>query len=457
MDRGDVLSGAAFSAVLRSAFVFILVLVLFGWVTLTYVERSLIAELGDDVQQRWNIIATDHENEGADHVVETISKVARLSSNGHHVAALFAPSGALVAGNLKTRPVGSGLQVGPMDQATPSLDGMAADYVYYAGPLGGNVLVVGQRLDLLYQTKILIFRSLTLSGFFIVLTMLSVGYYLSNQSLRRLRDIESALSRTSDGDMAVRIPYHGGTTQIDRIARQLNHHLDRLSRMVATTRNTAAAAAHDLKSPLGRAYLSLGKAMEKVEAGEDPGLELADTQDELEAMRVIFDSYLQLSRIEAGGDGLLTADVDLAALAGDLAETFALIAEDAGQSLTFTVEAGQDYGIRGDAQMLQQMVVNLLQNAVTHGPEGNRITAGLGRSDGRVLFTVADCGPGIPQASMQRVFEPFHRLDPSRSKPGSGLGLALVRAIAERHNGAVTLRNAKPGLIVEVSLPALAP
>ena len=456
MDRGDVLSGAAFSAVLRSAFAFVVVLVLFGWLALIYVDRSLIAEFGDDVQQRWSIIATDHKNEGEDHVSDTVAKVARISSNGHHAVGLFDAGDGLVAGNLLTRPEGRGLQVGALDHAAASPDDLTRDYVYYAEVLDGSLLVVGQRLDLLYRTKVLVFRALTLSGFLIVLTMLAVGYVLSSRSLRRLREIETALSRTSEGDMSVRIPENGGTTQIDRIARQLNQHLDRLSRMVSTTRNTAAAAAHDLKSPLGRAYLSLGKAMERVDQGEDPTEALADTQDELETMRVIFDSYLQLSRIEAAGDGHMGSRIDMEALTRELVETFALIAEDEGQSLTFDVTEGQDLAVMGDGQMLQQMVVNLLQNAVTHGAAGNVVTVGLHRAAGRVGFTVADRGPGIPAASRDRVFEPFHRLDPSRSKPGSGLGLALVRAIAEKHKGQVTLADNAPGLIVEVSLPAAA-
>lgn len=456
MDRGDVLSGAAFSAVLRSAFAFVIVLVLFGWLALVYIDRSLIAELGDDVQQRWNIIATDHANEGQDHVVTTVNKVSRVQSNGHHAVALFDTNDSLVAGNILSRPEGRELQVGALDHVDGSPDDLTHDYVYYSDSLDGTLLVVGQRLDLLYRTKILVFRALTLSGFLIVLTMLSVGYLLSGKSLRRLREIETALSKTSEGDMAVRIPENGGTTQIDRIARQLNQHLDRLSRMVATTRNTAAATAHDLKSPLGRAYLSLGKAMERVEHDEDPSAELADTQDELENMRVIFNSYLQLSRIEAAGQEHLGKRIDLVALAGELADTFALIAEDEGQSLLFDVDAGKDYGVNGDGQMLQQMVVNLLQNAVTHGAEGNVITVRLARAEGCVRFTVADKGPGIPAESKERVFEPFHRLDPSRSKPGSGLGLALVRAIAEKHNGTIALRDNHPGLIVEVTLPATA-
>ncbi|MFZ5963031.1 sensor histidine kinase [Thalassococcus sp. BH17M4-6] len=456
MDRGDVLSGAAFSAVLRSAMAFVVVLVLFGWAALVYVEKSLIAELGDDVQQRWNIIAAEHEGEDSDHVTNAIAVASRAATGGRHASALFGAADDFVVGNVLTRPDGLGLQVGPLDHAAAAPDDITREYVYFSGPLDDSTLVVGMRLDLLYHTQILVFRTLTLSGFLIVLTMLSMGYYLSYKSLRRLKDIETALSKTSDGDTDVRISENGGTTQIDRIARQMNLHLDRLSRMIATTRNTAAAAAHDLKSPLGRAYLSLGTAMERVEAGQDPTDALTDTQDELENMRVIFDSYLQLSRIAAAGDDHLNARVDLQEVTAELVDTFALIAEDAGQRLSFEVEEGRDFRVMGDAQMLQQLVVNLLQNAVTHGDDGNHIAVTLNRAGAEVRFTVADTGPGIPDDAKARVFEPFHRLDPSRTKPGSGLGLALVQAIAEKHQGRITLRDNEPGLIVELSLPAAA-
>ncbi|ETA50556.1 sensor histidine kinase [Ponticoccus alexandrii] len=455
MDRGDILSGDAFAAVLRSALAFVVVLVLFGWVTLTYLERSLLDELGQDVQQRWNIIAAEHESESQDHVAEAIETMSQRTTGPHHAAALFNGAGEFVAGNILSRPEGQGLQIGPLDHAAAAPQAMALDYIYFTGPLSNRTLTVGLRLDLLYRTQVLVFRALTISGFIVILTMLTVGYFLSARSLQRLRDIESALSRTSDGDTEVRIAENGGNTQIDRIARQMNTHFDRLSRMMATTRNTAAATAHDLKSPLGRAYLSLEKATSLVERGDDPADALADTQAELDTMRVIFDTYLQLSRIEASGTERLTLRVDLKALVIDMVETFAPIAEDSGQAFSFDFKELDNFSVMGDGQMLQQMVANLFDNAVTHGSEGNVITVSLGHEKGRIRIIVADTGPGIPDDSKEKVFEPFQRLDPSRSKPGTGLGLALVRAIAEKHGGQVTLRDNHPGLIVDLSLPAV--
>ena len=104
--------------------------------------------------------------------------------------------------------------------------------------------------------------------------------------------------------------------------------------------------------------------------------------------------------------------------------------------------------------MVQQMVVNLLQNAVNYGGGGNEIRLQLTRDGARVRLIVSDNGPGIPEAAREAVFEPFHRLDPSRSKPGSGLGLALVRAIADRQGARITLADNAPGLRVTVEFAA---
>ena len=455
MDRGDILSGSAFTAVLRSAVLFVLALVVIGWVALDYAERNLVAQLGEDVRRRWEIMAADHAAEGPDHVIATIRKVRPRNSPGRHVLAIFETDGSYLAGNVMSRPEGAGLRVGPLDHAIAPPTNGAREFVYYSGDLGGRTLSVGQRLDLLRRTRSLILRTLAITGFAVVVAMLVFGYFLSRQSLARLREMETALDKAAEGDLAARIPENGGNTQIDRVARQMNLHLDRLARLMATTRATAAAVAHDLKSPLARAYLGLGRALEKMDAGQDARAEVEDTQAELDQMRGMFNTYLQLARIEAGTEGAAFGPVDLGPILDDLAETFALVAEDAGQSLSYQRCEGASL-VTGDAGMLQQMVVNLLQNAITHGGPGNRIEMRLYSDAGQLRLCVADTGPGIPPAAREAVFEPFRRLDPSRTRPGSGLGLALVRAIAERHGASVTLLDNGPGLRVVVVFPARA-
>lgn len=455
MDRGDILSGAAFTAVLRSAIVFLVILITVGWATLAYIENNLMAQFRLEVRERWELLVADHQAEGLDHVIDTIRHVRPLYSSGALALSVF-NKGKYLAGNVKTRPPGNGIGTGPLDSVVPPPKGVTNDFVYYGGELNGYWLVVGQRLDLLQRTRAAFVRTLALTGFTVVLSMLAFGYFLSRQSLLRLRDIEATLERASEGDITARIPENGGTTQIDRLAREMNRHLDRSSQLMTTTRNTAAAVAHDLKTPLGRAYLALGRAQDQVEAGADAGDALLDAQDELERMRGIFDTYLQLSRIEGTTDTATFQNIRLGALVLDLAETYTLVAEDAGQRLSTHVAETDADEIFGDPQMLQQLISNLLHNAINYGPQGNEITLELVLKADGIGLVVADRGPGIPEAERDAVFQPFHRLDRSRSKPGSGLGLALARAIVERHGGTIVLRDNDPGLRVEIDFPALA-
>ncbi|WP_415184515.1 sensor histidine kinase [Phaeovulum sp.] len=437
-----------------SAMVFLAVLVSVGVVSHIYVERSLTEELRVDIQSRWTLFETDYRHEGLTPLTELIETATRFTAGEHRVIGLFDPDGVLIAGNMLLRPDGAGWQSGPLDGVVAAAQGQGQsrqiDYLYFSDTMEPYTLVVGQRMDRLLLVNHALFRTLAMAGFVIVLTMLGTGYLLSRKSQSKLEAMEATLAQVSAGDMTARMAVLADNDQIDRIAARMNAQLDRLSRMVVSTRTTAAAVAHDLKSPLARAYLGLGRALDRIDAGLDPQAEVEDTQAELERMTGIFDAYLRLSRIESGGDGAAFTTVDLVALLDDLTETYQMVAEDAGQALRYVRSDDDRFDIIGDPAMLQQMVVNLLQNAVSHGGMGNQIQLCLDRKAHAVRLTVADTGPGIPEAAREAVFEPFHRLDASRRTPGSGLGLALVRAIAERHGAQVTLSDNAPGLRVVI-------
>ena len=454
MDRGSVLSGAAFTAVLMSAVTFLVVLITVGVLTNGYVERSLVADLREEVDARWNLFDAGYREEGVGPLTELIASAVLGAGQAQRAVGLFDAKGTAVAGNILSLPAGSGWQQGPLEIAGANSRAVAGQkpdqFLYRSGPFGDHTLVVGQGMDRMARTHQAVFRTLASTGFVVVLTMLAAGYFLSRKSQHKLESLEAALARVSDGDLSARMQVSRDNDQIDRISERVNAHLETLSRAMLSTRSTAAAIAHDLKSPLARAYLGLGRALERIEAGQDPQAEIEDTQAELERMNAIFDSFMRLSRIEAGSDGARFAPVDLGALLDDLAETYQMVAEDAGQSLIFDHGSDETFVILGDMAMVQQMVVNLLQNAVTHGGPGNEIHLTLDHRGGAVRMSVCDRGPGIPEAARAAVFEPFHRLDPSRNRPGSGLGLALVRAIAERHGARVSLSDNAPGLRVDV-------
>nr|WP_246420351.1 ATP-binding protein [Neoroseomonas alkaliterrae] len=177
---------------------------------------------------------------------------------------------------------------------------------------------------------------------------------------------------------------------------------------------------------------------------------IAAAQAEADGLLEIFAALLRIAQVESGTQRAGFTRVDLSAIAESVAEVYAPAAEERGQRLAAEIAPGVT--IEGDPALLTQMLANIVENAVRHGREGGRIAIALSPRE----VSVTDDGPGIPEAERERVFRRFHRLDSARSTPGSGLGLALVRAVATLHGLAVTLEDAGPGLRVRVALPATA-
>lgn len=281
---------------------------------------------------------------------------------------------------------------------------------------------------------------------------LSIGYFASRQTLQKLERMAATLERVSQGDNQARLEVRGDADQIDRIAHVMNRHLDRLSDLIVTTRASAAAIAHDLQTPMSRAFLSLDRALRDLDHNADPRPAIEDIAAELARLRSIFDAILRISRLETDEGRARFGPVALAGLLEEMAETFAPLAEERGQHLTLEPVAA-DLRVEADEPMLAQLVANLVQNAIGHCPAGTCITLSAAQVGPEVVLTVRDTGPGIPAAERERVFEMFYRIDPNRTGGGNGLGMALVKAIAQRLGASVRLLDASPGLRVEVVFP----
>jgi signal transduction histidine kinase len=202
---------------------------------------------------------------------------------------------------------------------------------------------------------------------------------------------------------------------------------------VAQTRNLSASLAHDLRTPLAR----LLSRLETLPEGEERSAAL----EEAEYLSTIFDTIMRVARIEAAQGSAGFEPVALGELIEDLAETFAPVVEDSGK--TITVSVTQPETVPADRQMLVQAMANLIQNAIRYGGEEISIVA-IGRSIG-----VMDNGAGVDPDQYSEILKPMVRLDNSRHSEGSGLGLALVRAVADRHRADLHLSPNKPqGLVV---------
>jgi signal transduction histidine kinase len=266
--------------------------------------------------------------------------------------------------------------------------------------------------------------------------------WIGRSVARRAAAMEAALAAVQGGDLDRRLAVRTGGDEFDRLALRINATLDRLQALMAALREVTDDIAHDLRTPLTRLRQRLDDAARVPSAA---AIEAA--QAEADRLLEIFAALLRIAQVESGTQRAGFATVDLSAIAESVAEVYAPAAEERGQVLASDIEPG--VSITGDPAMLTQMLANLVENAIRHGRAEGRVSLGVSAAG----ITIADDGPGIPEADREKVFHRFHRLDAARSTPGSGLGLALVRAVAELHGITIALEDAAPGLRVRLTLP----
>ena len=273
------------------------------------------------------------------------------------------------------------------------------------------------------------------------------GYGLSYDVRRRLAAMSGAAEAIIEGDLDRRIPLRGSDDELDRLSITFNLMLDRIGALMDSLKQVSGDIAHDLRTPLTR----LRQRLEESRTLASPAARAHAVEAALADVDAILETFaalLRIAQIESGARRAAFQPVDLTAVARTVVEAFAPSAEDAGQSLV--IEAGAPVAIDGDKELLTQMLANLVENALRHAGPHVRAVVSTAVDGGQAVVSVQDDGPGVPDAERGRVLDRFHRLERSRSTPGSGLGLALVAAVARLHDAGVTLEDARPGLQVRL-------
>ena len=229
-----------------------------------------------------------------------------------------------------------------------------------------------------------------------------------------------------------------GANELVRASRALNAMQDRLKRYVDTRIKILAAMSHDLKTPITRMRL-------RAEMLDDAHVKAKFIKD-LDDLQQMVGSTLDYMRgLAEGGEAL--QPIDVTALVSSLKED----AEEAGHTVTVSGDARSP--VMGRAQALKRCLQNLIDNALAYG---RRADIALRDEGGALTIAISDDGPGIPEGDIERVFEPFYRVEGSRNRNtgGSGLGLSIARNIAQAHGGSVRLRNlARGGLEATLRIP----
>ncbi|MEO0466377.1 MAG: HAMP domain-containing sensor histidine kinase [Pseudomonadota bacterium] len=275
------------------------------------------------------------------------------------------------------------------------------------------------------------------------------GVLISRAVARRAQSLVDVADEVVKGDLTQRAEVKGVDDEFDRLAKGMNAMLNRLQALVKNSRHAGDAIAHDLRSPLSRMRNHLETALSDPNTERDPYGVLARTIEQVDGVLSTFNAILRLSKLDSHADLRMEA-FDAQDMVEEMSELLEPSAEESG--LKLVVDSRKSQMTFGDRDLIAQALFNLIDNAIKYTPAGGMVrVSALKAPDNLVEFQVKDTGIGIPEDERERVKRRFHRMDRARTEPGSGLGLALVEAVAHVHEGRFDLLDGdgppeRPGL-----------
>jgi signal transduction histidine kinase len=288
-----------------------------------------------------------------------------------------------------------------------------------------------------------------------VLFGLGAGVLIGRTLLKRIDGMTETTRRIMAGGLSERIPLAGTDDEFDRLAASLNAMLQRIEELIAGFREVSDNIAHDMRTPLSRLRSRVEAALRE-SAPESHREALQATLEDADDLIKTFNALLSIARLEAGAQRT-DERFNLAAVVRDVVELYEPVAEERG--IGFKVDAEGEAMVDGQRELIAQALANILDNAIKYGaaPSGPKGAAGaiavrLVEIGDMAQIVIADQGPGIRPEDRDRVFKRFVRLETSRSKPGSGLGLSLAAAVARLHGGELTLSDNDPGLVATLTI-----
>ena len=278
---------------------------------------------------------------------------------------------------------------------------------------------------------------------------IATGWLLTRLIFSRISDISRTADTIVSNDLTRRVPIRETGDELDQLSLTLNEMLDRISDLIDNLKMTTTSLSHDLRSPLTRLRSQLETLTEGSGDSEERERMMMRALEEVDRLLKIFNNLTEIARAEARLSRDDFDDVDLVSLVNDGVDLYAPVAAEQGIELTAT---GSAPPVPGHRHLLMQALSNLLENALRFAPEASTIVVSLKDHGEYVELSVSDQGCGLPDDFLEEALKPFATADRSRTDGGTGLGLALVSAVARLHNGDVKLSNMNPGLRVSVNL-----
>lgn len=415
------------------------------WATPIALERRLDARIESEMASLQRVF----QARGLAQLAAEVNTRERSHPGGSLNYLLIGEHGERLAGRLPKAPP----QTGWANLVYNEGDGGEDRFRVLVTPVTKGVrLAIGADREQIEEVKQGIFGGFVSAFGAVVALGIGGGIALSLAFLKRVDTIRRTAEAIIAGDMSQRVPVRGTGDDLDRLSQTLNRMLDRISELMESLRQVSADIAHDLKTPLARLRQHLESAQTHTKSATEHDAVLEAAIVHVDEILATFGALLRIAQIEAGTRRAGFRAFDLSSAFSTVVDAFTPAAEDAGKTLTAKITP--DIHILGDRELLTQMLANVVENAIRHTQIGTRIAVSLVRDNDGVLGIVADNGPGVPAAERERLLQRFYRLERSRSTPGNGLGLSLVKAVSDLHEITLDMRDAGPGLEIAMRFGA---
>lgn len=362
-------------------------------------------------------------NEQGEIILQT-SEIQPFIRNMRTVASLYLPNS-----NVKEYKVVEGKDVYTIRLATQPLQGQNGS-IYYV-QTGVNLERIETTLSN-YRKNIL----LILPIFFILSSV--GGFFLVRRSLKPISQITRMASRITASNLGERLPIRGTNDELDKLAQTFNKMIERLDQAYRKLSQFSIDAAHELRTPITSLIGEIEITLSRQYSVEEYRNILTSNLEELTRLVVLVNNLLFLSKDERTEQAKDT--IELNGIARDITELFRPVAEENGLNLSSDILSVSLY-VMGDKWRIEQLISNLLDNAIRYNHPGGSVTVLLRQNEDYAELIVEDTGVGISEDEQTKIFDRFYRVDPSRSRNtgGFGLGLNIVKSIVESYSGAISV------------------
>ncbi|MEH3117191.1 MAG: ATP-binding protein [Methylorubrum populi] len=423
-------------------------------------RRVLDDQIVSTIDAEINGLSEQYTAGGLRRLIAVVERRAR--EPGASLYLVTTPAGEHIVGNVSRVPAGILARPGQYEGGYGR--GSEADQAEHRAIMrvftlaGGFRLLVGRDTEERDRLRAAIGNTFGSSLALVVLLGVLGGWFVASRVLKRVDDMTETTRTIMAGDLDGRLRVSGTGDELDRLAQNLNLMLERIGELMRGMREVSDNIAHDLKTPLTRLRNRADEALRTAGTPDELRGAIEGVIEDSDGLIRVFNALLTIARLEAGSARETFRRFDAGEVAREVAELYEPLAEEKGLSLSVETEPGLD--LDGNRELVGQALANLIDNAIKYGDASGvapspEIAVSAARSGGFVRLRVADRGPGIPEAERGRVLDRFVRLDAARTRPGFGLGLSLVNAVARLHGGRFELADNAPGLAAELALPVV--